>query len=58
MYEHACQIVDTTIFHLGLFEGDSFALKLWIKEGQVQTPQTFELTPGLGLVSWLRNTGQ
>ena len=58
MYEHASRIVDTTIFHLGLFDGDEYKLKLWMREGELQPPQTFRLTPGLGLVSWLRESKQ
>ena len=58
MYEHASRIVDTTIFHLGLFDGDDYQLKLWMREGELQPPRTFHLTPGLGLVSWLRESKQ
>ncbi len=58
LYDHAHQIVDATIFSLGLFEGDNYALKLWVQEGEVQARQTFRLTPGAGLVNWLRESGQ
>ena len=58
MYEHACQIVDTTIFHLGLFDGDAYTLKLWIREGKPEPQRTFRLAPGVGLVNWLRESKQ
>lgn len=58
MYEWAYQIADATIFHLGLFEGDNYALKLWIREGDPLPSQTFQMSPGLGLVNWLRESKQ
>jgi len=58
MYEHARRIADTTIFHLGLFEGDDYTLKLWMREGQPQPPRTFRLTPGVGLINWMRDSKQ
>lgn len=56
IYEHACQVVDATIFHLGLFQGDTYTLKLWIRAGERLPAQTFQLQPGLGLVNWMRET--
>ena len=62
MYEHASQVADATIFHLGLFDGDpnwenlTYTLKLWIREGQRLPEQTFPLKPGVGLVNWMRET--
>jgi serine phosphatase RsbU (regulator of sigma subunit)/signal transduction protein with GAF and PtsI domain len=54
LYEQATRIADTTIFHLGLFEGDRYTLKLWMREGRAEAPSTFRLQPGAGLVSWMR----
>jgi serine phosphatase RsbU (regulator of sigma subunit)/putative methionine-R-sulfoxide reductase with GAF domain len=56
IYERARQVVDATIFLLGLFEGDAYTLKLWIREGQRLPGQTFQFEPGLGLVNWMRQT--
>lgn len=58
MYEHASRLVDTTIFHLGLFEGDSYHIKLWMQNGARGAARTFPLAPGTGLVGWLRETRQ
>jgi serine phosphatase RsbU (regulator of sigma subunit)/putative methionine-R-sulfoxide reductase with GAF domain len=58
MYEHASQVADTTIFQLGLFNGDEYAVRLWIREGQQEPQRTFRLSPGVGLVNWLRETKQ
>ena len=58
MYQHASRIVDTTIFQLGLFDGDDYVIKLWVREGQREPQQTFRLAPGVGLVNWLRESKQ
>lgn len=56
MYDWSSQITDATLFHLGLFDGDQYTLKLWVREGEAEPPQTFRLTPGVGLVNWLRES--
>jgi serine phosphatase RsbU (regulator of sigma subunit)/signal transduction protein with GAF and PtsI domain len=58
IYEWTSQIADATVFHLGLFEGDEYTIKLWVRRGERTPSQTFSMTPGVGLVNWLRNTGQ
>jgi serine phosphatase RsbU (regulator of sigma subunit)/putative methionine-R-sulfoxide reductase with GAF domain len=58
MYEHATRLVDTTIFHLGLFEGDTYAIKLLMQNGVEEPARRFQLAPGVGLVGWLRQTKQ
>jgi serine phosphatase RsbU (regulator of sigma subunit)/putative methionine-R-sulfoxide reductase with GAF domain len=56
MYESVRQVADATIFHLGLFDGDSYTLRLWMHGGQEVAPQTFQMSPGVGLVNWLRQS--
>lgn len=56
MYDYAQRVSDATIFHLGLFEGDEYVLKLWIREGEQLPGQRFALSPGVGLVNWMRET--
>ncbi len=58
LYVQAGRVVDTTIFHIGLFSGDDYSIRLWMREGQHEPPQTFRLTHGVGLVSWLRDSKQ
>ena len=58
MYEWAGQVADATIFHLGLFDGDEYTLKFRVREGKRGPPQSFRLTPGVGLVNWLRESKQ
>ena len=58
MYEWTSQIADATIFHLGLFEGEEYTIRLWVRKGERAPSQTFSMTPGVGLVNWLRESGQ
>jgi GAF domain-containing protein len=58
LYDRASLIVDTTIFQLGLFSGDNYVIKLWMKEGHQEPQRSFQLTPGVGLVNWLRESKQ
>ncbi|MGD8464084.1 MAG: SpoIIE family protein phosphatase, partial [Anaerolineae bacterium] len=58
LYDYTERIVDATIFHLGLFEGDKYAIKLWVQNGQPEPSRTFQLTPGVGLVNWQRESKQ
>jgi serine phosphatase RsbU (regulator of sigma subunit)/putative methionine-R-sulfoxide reductase with GAF domain len=58
MYDHASRIADTTIFHLGLFDGDEYTIQLWMREGEPEPRRTFHLAQGIGLVNWLRESKQ
>ena len=58
MYEWTSQIADATVFHLGLFEADEYTIKLWVRRGERAPSQTFSMAPGVGLVNWLRESGQ
>ncbi len=58
IYQQASRIVDTSNFHLGLFEGDNLTLKVWVVGGQRQPSQAFDLSEGEGIVGWMRQTRQ
>ncbi len=59
VYQQAGQIMDTTIFQLGLFEGDRYRLLIWVVDGQPRLPAEFRLTPdALGIVGWMRDSRQ
>jgi GAF domain-containing protein len=58
IYQHASRIVDTTGFQLGLFQDQDYVIKLWVREGQRSSQRTLHLTPGVGLVNWLRDSKQ
>ncbi len=54
IYELAGHIVPTESFQLGLFDGDNYQIRVWIKEGQRQPPATFSVPEGHGIIGWLR----
>lgn len=58
LYDYTSRIADTSIFILGLFDGDDYDVKLWMQEGRREPVQAFHLTPGIGVVSWMRQTHQ
>ncbi len=59
VYRQAGQIVDTSIFQLGLFEGDRYHMLIWVMDGQPRPPMEFRLTPdALGIVGWMRESRQ
>ncbi len=59
VYRQAGQIVDTTIFQLGLFEGDRYRMLIWVVDGVQRPPAAFRLTPdSLGIVGWMRESRQ
>lgn len=58
IYEQAGRVVDTSIFHLGLIEGDRLTLQIWVVDGVRQDPLTVTLKPGEGIVGWMRESKQ
>jgi serine phosphatase RsbU (regulator of sigma subunit)/signal transduction protein with GAF and PtsI domain len=58
IYQRISLIVDTSNFHLGLFDGDDLELKVWTVAGQRRPSRTFSLDPGEGITNWLRRSGQ
>jgi GAF domain-containing protein len=59
IYREAGQIVDTTFFQVGVFEGDRYRMLIWVQDNQVRQPMTVRLTPdALGIVGWLRESRQ
>ena len=59
VFEQAGQIVETSTFQLGLFEGDRYRLLIWLVDGQRRPLAEFQLTPdSLGIIGWLRESRQ
>ncbi len=58
IYALAGRIVPTGNFQLGLFEGELYHIKVWVKDGEIQTPTTFFLPRGQGIIGWLRDAHQ
>lgn len=55
IYTLAGRIVPADNFQLGLFEGDLYHIKVWVKDGEFQPPATFAVSEGQGIIGWLRS---
>jgi len=58
IYQQASNIVDTSTFQLGLFDGNRYCIQLWQIDGVRQPPADFDLGDGEGIVGWMRRSGQ
>ena len=58
IYKLAGRIVPAENFQLGLFEGDLYHIRVWVKDGEFQAPATFPLPRGQGIIGWLRDAHQ
>ncbi|MBN1580078.1 MAG: GAF domain-containing protein [Anaerolineae bacterium] len=56
IYQQASTIVDTSSFHLGLFDDDDYILKISVKDNVHQSGQTFPMAADKGIVGWLRHS--
>jgi GAF domain-containing protein len=57
VYQQATRIVDTHNFQIGLFEGNDYAIKVWLKDAERLPPQTFAGKADEGVIGWVRRTG-
>ena len=58
IYREASKIVDTSSFHLGLFEGNTYTLVVRVQD-RVRLPRlSVDLSAGDGLIGWIRQTGK
>ncbi len=60
IYREAGNVIDTSSFHLGIFEPDSdrYTLKVRVQDNTRLPPLTVDLPSGDGLIGWMRQTGQ
>jgi len=60
IYREASKVVDTSSFHLGLFEpsGDRYTLVVRVQDRVRLPPLIVELPSGDGIVGWMRETGR
>jgi serine phosphatase RsbU (regulator of sigma subunit)/putative methionine-R-sulfoxide reductase with GAF domain len=60
IYREASKVVDTSSFHLGLFEpsGDRYTLVVRVQDRVRLPPLNVELPAGDGIVGWMRETGR
>ncbi len=57
VYQQATRIVDTSNFQIGLFEGNDYVIKVWLRDAERLPPQRFEGKADEGIVGWVRRTG-
>lgn len=60
IYRQASKVVDTSSFHLGLFEpdGDNYTLMVRVQDRMHLPRLTVDLPSGDGIVGWMRKTGR
>jgi serine phosphatase RsbU (regulator of sigma subunit)/putative methionine-R-sulfoxide reductase with GAF domain len=60
IYREASKVVDTSSFHLGLFEpdGDRYTLMIRVQDRVRLPPLVVDLPSGDGIVGWMRETGR
>lgn len=58
IYRETSKIVDTSSFHLGLFEGSHFTLIIRVQDRIRLPPLTVDLAGDDGLIGWMRQTGR
>ncbi len=58
IYQRVGDIVPDSHFQLGLFDGDTYQLKVWAQDGRRQPPVALPEGGRKGLVGWVREIGQ
>jgi GAF domain-containing protein len=58
VYWQAGQIVPTPLFHLGLFDGNAYDVKVRVQDSQRIPGESFADGALKGIVGWVRETGQ
>ncbi len=58
IYREASKVVDTSSFHLGLFDGGTYTLRVRVQD-RIRLPElTVDLADGDGIIGWIRQTGR
>ncbi|NTV99976.1 MAG: SpoIIE family protein phosphatase [Oscillochloris sp.] len=58
IYREASKVIDTSSFHLGLFDGKNYTLTVRVQD-RVRLPRlTVDLSAGDGIIGWIRQTGR
>ncbi len=58
VYREAAKVLDASSFHLALFEGAQYQLKVRVQDGQRLPQAAFDLSENEGLMGWMRRTGR
>jgi sigma-B regulation protein RsbU (phosphoserine phosphatase) len=57
VYQQATRVVDTRNFQIGLFDGDDYVIKVWLRDAERLPPQRFEGGATNGIIGWMQRTG-
>ena len=58
VYQQATRIVDTRNFQIGLFDGDAYVIKVWVRDGERLPDSRFGEGGSGGLIGWVRESLQ
>jgi sigma-B regulation protein RsbU (phosphoserine phosphatase) len=58
VYRQAGQIITASYFQLGLFDGDAYHIKVWVKQGHALSARRFPQAGNQGIIGWVRRSGQ
>jgi serine phosphatase RsbU (regulator of sigma subunit)/putative methionine-R-sulfoxide reductase with GAF domain len=58
IYQRAAAIVDTATFQLGLFDGSTYDIRVWVRDGQRLPPLRFDLSENPGVIGWVKESRQ
>jgi len=58
IYTQAGRLIPTALFQIGLFEGDAYHIKVWVRDGNRLSQQVFPYGGRRGIVGWVRESGQ
>jgi GAF domain-containing protein len=57
IYQQATRIIDTSTFQIGIFEGNDYVIKVWLRDAERLPAQRFEGKAEEGIIGWVRRTG-
>lgn len=58
VYQQCTRVIDTRNFHLGLFDGQDYVIKVWIQDSRRMPQQRFKGSGDEGIVGWIRQAKQ
>ncbi len=58
VYRESSKVLDTSWFHLALFDGAHYVLKVRVQNGRRLPSMEFDLSHDEGLMGWMRRTGR
>ncbi len=58
VYRRASEMIETSYFQLGLFNGDDYVAQVWVRDSERLPVTRFEGGAHRGIVGWVRQTGQ